>query len=56
MAKKKKITRRNYVAVAAFQRSAGAFINKKKRAISRVGYYLFIDNSVIYDLEFYNYL
>jgi len=32
MAKKKKITRRNHVAVAAFQRSAGAFINKKKRA------------------------
>jgi len=34
----------------------GSSINKKKRAISRVGYYLFIDNSVIYDLEFYNYL
>ena len=32
MAKKKKITRRNHVAVAAFQRSAGAFTDRKKKA------------------------
>ena len=38
MAKKKKskgTSRRNFVAVAAFQRSAGAFTDRKKKASKR---------------------
>ena len=38
MAKKKKIKavkRRNFVAIAAFQRSAGAFTDRKKKANKR---------------------